>query len=83
LRLDPNIIIAVITSLSSLIAALFSIKQNNNILGYKVDELRKQVEKMASINERVAALERDVKTAFNKIDEQKEDIHKIEGRIIE
>jgi len=80
LKLDPNIIIAIITSCSSLIAALFSIRQNNNILGYKVDELKKQVERHNTLVERVYKLESDTATQWKRHDELKARVDRLEDK---
>lgn len=72
--MKPEIAIAVITSASTLIAAIVSIIINNSLIGYKVDELKKQVEKHNSIIERTVVLERDMKTAFNRIEELRDDM---------
>ena len=72
--MKPEIIVAIITSASTLIAALVSIIVNNRIIGYKVDELTKKVEKHNNLIERMAIVERDLKTAFTRVDEMKADI---------
>lgn len=77
--MKPEIVIAIITSASTLIAAIVSIIVNNSLIGYKVDELKKQVEKHNNLVERITILERDNKTAFNKIDELRADLKEIRG----
>lgn len=72
-----DIAVALISSSSSIVVAAVSIFLNNRLLGYKVDELRKDVEKHNGLIERVAILERDNKTAFNLIDDNKDDIREI------
>jgi hypothetical protein len=74
--MPPEIIVALITGISSMIVALVSIVLNNRVLGYKFDnlqgdfdELKGKVEKHNQLVERVAVLERDNKTAFKLIDE--------------
>lgn len=74
--MPPEIIVALITGISSMIVALVSIVLNNRVLGYKFDslqdefdELKVKVEKHNQLVERVAILERDNKTAFKLIDE--------------
>ena len=79
--MNPEVAIAIISSGTSITVAVASIVANNKILGFKVDELRKDVEKHNQLVERVAVLERDNKTAFNKIDENREDIKEIRGMI--
>ena len=75
--MKPEIIVAIITSASTLIAALVSIIVNNRIIGYKVDELTKKVEKHNNLIERMAIVERDLKTAFNRVDELKADVKEL------
>ena len=79
--MNPEITIALISSASSMIVAGVSILLNNRVLGYKVDELRKDVEKHNQLVERTAVVERDVKTAFNKIDENRVDIKEVRALI--
>lgn len=79
--MNPEIAIALISSGSSLVVALISIIVNNRLIGYKVDELKKQVEKHNNLVERTAVVERDIKTAFNKIDENREDIRDVRSVI--
>ena len=74
--MPPEIIVALITGISSMIVALVSIVLNNRVLGYKFDnlqddfdELKGKVEKHNQLVERVAVLERDNKTVFKLIDE--------------
>ena len=79
--MKPEIIIAILTSASTLIAAIVSIVVNNNLIGYKVDELKKQVEKHNNLVERIAVIERDLKTAFNKIGENEADIKELQKEV--
>ena len=75
--MSQEIATALLSSASSIIVAVISIILNNRLLGYKVDELRKDVEKHNQLVERTAVIERDVKTAFNRIDENRDDIKEI------
>ena len=75
--MQPQIAVAFITSGASLLVAIVSIIMNNRILGYKVDELKKQVEKHNNLIERTAVVERDLKTAFSRIDDIRDEIRSI------
>lgn len=66
--------VSVITSVPTLIAAIVSIIVNNRLIGYKVDELAKRVEKHNGHGERIAVVERDMKTTFNAINDIKEEL---------
>lgn len=72
--MNTEIWVALIGSGASLIVAVVSIVMNNRVLGFKVDELTKKVEKHNNLVERTTIVERDMKTAFNRIDEIKVDI---------
>lgn len=80
--MKPEIWIAIITSASTLIAAIVSIVVNNSLIGYKVDELKKQVEKHNNLIERMTIVERDLKTAFNRVDELRADIKEVRQEVI-
>lgn len=80
--MQTQIAVAFITSGASLLVAIVSIIMNNRILGYKVDELKKQVEKHNNLIERTAVVERDLKTAFSKIDDIRDDITRLNDHLI-
>lgn len=80
--MQTQIAVAFITSGASLLVAIISIIMNNRILGYKVDELKKQVEKHNNLIERTAVVERDLKTAFSRIDDIRDDISRLNDHII-
>lgn len=67
----PEIIVAIVTSASTLIAAIVSIVINNRLIGYKVDELSKKVEKHNNLVERMALAERDIKNIIEELKELK------------
>lgn len=75
--MNTEVLVALLSSGASLIVAGFSIFANNRVIAYKVDDLKAQVEKHNNLVERVAYVERDLKTAFNRIDEQREEIKEL------
>lgn len=78
--MTPEIASTLITSGASLAVAIVSVIANNRILGFKVDELAKKVEKHNNLVERVAVIERDLKTNWNRVDEVKEDVKALERK---
>ena len=76
-----EITVAIITSASSLIVAVISIITNNRILGYKVDELKKQVEKHNQVVEKVALLQQDNATQWKRLDELQKDVEKLKEEV--
>lgn len=77
---SAEVVIAIASSISSLLVAIITVIANNQVLGYKVDDLKKQVEKHNQLVERVAFVERDLKTAFVRIDENKADIKELRDK---
>lgn len=78
--MSTEMVVAVMSSLSSLLVAIVSVIANNRVLGFKVDELKKQVEKHNGLVERMAVVERDLKTSFNRIDEQRQEIRELKNK---
>lgn len=79
--MEPTITIALITSASSLLVAVISIVMNNRILGYKVDELKKQVEKHNQVVEKVALLQQETSTQWKRIDELRKDVEDLKKEV--
>lgn len=79
--MSAEITVAIITSASSLIVAVISIITNNRILGYKVDELKKQVEKHNQVVEKVALLQQDNATQWKRLDELQKDVEKLKEEV--
>ena len=78
--MDKEIIIALIGALPTIIVAVISIVSNNQIVKVKIEELEKKVDKHNQIIERTYKLESDVKTAFDKIDEGRSRIERLENK---
>ena len=69
--------------ISGIIALLVSMTQNSKavaLISYQIEELKKDVEKHNQLVERTAVLERDLKTAFNRIDENRNDIKEVQKK---
>ena len=87
--MQSEIVIAIIGAIPALITAVVSIVLNNRVLNVKLEMLQKQFDKMEQkldkhnqVVERVAILERDNKTAFNGIDENREEISHLRDQIM-
>lgn len=86
--MESEIIIAIIGAIPALITAVVSITLNNRVLNVKFEMLQKQFDKMEEkldkhnqVVERIAILERDNKTAFNRIDESRDEISHLRDQI--
>lgn len=79
--MNQEILIALISAGSGILVAIISIIVNNRVIAYKVDTLAQQVKEHNQLVERTAVVERDVKTAFNRIDETRQDIKEVRACI--
>lgn len=80
--MNLQITIAIIGAIPALITATVSIALNNRVLKLELENIKERLGRIEKkqddanhVRERVAILERDNKTAFNRIDELREDIH--------
>lgn len=80
-----QLIISIIGALSPLALAAVTVITANNVVNTKLENMQKQfdrleakVDKHNNFMERIAVLERDDKTAFNRIDELRDDIHELQ-----
>ena len=80
MTMNPEVAIALISSGSSLIVAGASIYANNRVLGYKVDELTKKVEKHNNLVERMALAEQSLETNWERVDELRTEVKEIRGK---
>lgn len=72
-----TIISALISGAVALLVSAFQMNKSMALVEYKIEELRKGVEKHNQLVERTAINERDIKTAFNRIDEIRQDIKEV------
>lgn len=70
--------IALITGGMALLGNMCVSATSNSKTMYRIDQLEKKVEKHNNLIERVYVIERDMKTAFNRVDELREDIRDLE-----
>lgn len=80
--MNLQITIAIIGAIPALITATVSIALNNRVLKLELENIKERLGRIEKkqddanhVRERVAILERDNKTAFNRINELREDIH--------
>lgn len=79
--MSDTVMVAVLSLAGTLIGSIVGILAANKLTNYRIEQLEKKVEKHNSVVERTVIVERDMKTAFNKMDELKDDIERLEGRI--
>jgi hypothetical protein len=71
--MDNTIVVALLSMAGTLIGSVAGIMTANKLTVYRIDQLEKKVDKHNTVIERVAVLERDQKTAFRLIDEEREE----------
>lgn len=77
---DPAVITALLSTIPSLAVAIISIVLNNRVIGFKVDELQKKVEKHNGMVERTYKLESDMETVWKRYDDISDRVERIEER---
>ena len=78
--MSENIITALIGIVPAVFVAIISIVSNNQIVKVKIEELEKKVDKHNQLIERTYKVERDVETAFKRIDESRDRIVRLENK---
>lgn len=73
-----NIIVAALALIGTLVGSVLSSNKTTALISYRLDQLEKKVEKHNTVVERTYKLEKDLSTAFTRIDGLREDIQKIE-----
>ena len=72
-----TIIVAVLSMMGTLAGSFFSNNKTTALITYRIQQLEEKVNKHNNLVERMAIVERDLKTAYNKIDDLKEDVHEL------
>lgn len=75
--MTETVIVAILSLLGTSVGSILGIMTANKLTVYRIEQLEKKVDKHNSVIERTTIIERDVKTAFNRIDEMKEDIREL------
>lgn len=70
-----TVIVAFISLLGTLAGSYFANSKATALLSYRMEQLEKKVEKHNQVVERTYKIEKDLNTAFIRIDELKEEMH--------
>lgn len=76
--MSSEVVIAICSLLGTAFGAFAGSWQTRRLIAYRIEQLEKKVDKHNSVIERVVVLERDSKTAFNRIDELRDDLRRVE-----
>ena len=72
-----TILVAVISLVGTLVGSFLANSKNSALIAYRLEELEKRVQKHNNIVERLAIVERDLKTAHKRLDEEREEIKEL------
>ena len=72
--MDSTVLVGILSLVGTLGGSVLGILTANKLTMYRIEQLEKKVDKHNTIIERTAVLERDLKTAFSKIDDIKEEL---------
>ena len=79
--MDSSIISALIALSGSLLGTLGGIMVSNKLTAYRLEQLEKKVDKHNNVLERVALMEQNEKTIWQRVDELRNEVHEMkEGR---
>ena len=69
--MNEVVVVGLLSLAGTLIGSVSGILVSNKLAMYRIEQLEKKVEKHNTVIERTAVLERDLKTAYNRIDDLK------------
>lgn len=77
---DPSVTVAMISLVGTIIGSITGVLVSNKLTTFRIEQLEKKLDRYASnvdeMRERLVLVERDVQTAFERIDELRTDIRK-------
>lgn len=70
---DPTIVVALISLIGTITGSITGVLVSNKLSNYRIEQLEKKLDRYASnvdeMRERMAVMERDITTAYQRIDE--------------
>lgn len=77
---DPTVTVALISLVGTLVGSISGVLVSNKLTTYRIEQLENKLDRYASnvdeMRERLAVVERDMQTAFMRIDEVRSDLRK-------
>lgn len=73
--MQSEIIVAILAFFGTVLGSYFSNSKTTALISYRLEQLEEKVNKHNNVVERMAIVERDLKTAWKNIDELKEREH--------
>ena len=79
--MQTDVLVALLSIVGTIIGSGSGVLIANKLVNYRIEQLEKKLDKYASnvdeIRERLAVVERDISTAYERIDELREDVRGI------
>ena len=72
-----TVLVAVISLIGTLVGSFLANSKNSALIAYRLEELEKRVQRHNNLVERLAIVERDIKTAYRRLDEDHEEIKEL------
>ncbi|MDR1619650.1 MAG: hypothetical protein LBS18_03200 [Clostridiales bacterium] len=72
--MNDALVVALLSLAGTLCGSWAGVRQANKLVNFRIDILEKKVERHNNLVERIAMMERDMKTAYNQIEEIKEKV---------
>ena len=69
--MDPTMVVGLLSLMGTLVGSVGGILTANKLSNYRIAELEKKVDRHNNLVERMAVIERDLKSAWREIDEYK------------
>ena len=80
--MTSEMIVAIIAAITTMISTIISVIMTNKITIYRIEQLETKVDKHNNVVERVALLEKDNNTQWQRIDELRDDIKAIRTAVV-
>lgn len=77
--MSSEILVGLLSMSGTAIGSILGLMAANKLTTYRIEQLEKKVDKHNSVVERVAIIERDIKTVFRRMDEAREDIKEVQN----
>ncbi|MEG2989256.1 MAG: hypothetical protein RR807_07610 [Oscillospiraceae bacterium] len=74
--MEPEILVAVVSGICSLISAGGGILISSKLSNYRIEQLEKRVDKHNGLIERMVLVEASAKSAHHRLDEMREELEK-------
>ena len=75
------LIVGILSLFGTIVGSWAGVRQANKLVNYRIDKLEEKMSNYGKLSERTAINERDIETAFDRIDEHRVDIKEIKAAV--